>query len=172
MSDSLDPGDAFLSALGGAFLGFAAVIGVSLGGHFMGLVLHETAPAIAALSIRGFPSPGDIDISEVLFSWFGVIVGSFATWRGWPFIIFDIWLLARLRSGAGFFPTLLTLALVQPLHSLLVLDRFSSRTALELAIAFGLWIVLAIVTAALVLWWRRMSDEAPLSEPEETEPEL
>jgi len=172
MPDPLDPADAFTSAIGGAFLGFAAVIGVSLGGHFMGLVLHEIAPAIAALPTSGWPSFSGIEPGEVFFSWLAVIVGSFATWRGWPFLIFEIWLLARLRSGAEFFPTLLALAIVQPLHTLVVLDRFSSGTGLDLAIGLGLWFVLSIVTAGLVLWWRRMSDEAPPPESENIEPEL
>lgn len=172
MPDPLDPADAFTSAIGGAFLGFVAIFVMVLGGHFMGMALCGVAPAIAALPTSGLPSLSsfDFDIGGVIFSWLGVMLLSFTKWYGWPFLIFDIWLLARLRSGAGFLPTLLAFAIIQPLHTLLVVGRFAN--ALEFIIALGLWIVLAGVTTALVLWWQRVRDEAPPPESEETEPEL
>ena len=171
MPEPLDPTDAIYSAFGGVFVTFGTIMGVSLGGHVLGSALHWIAPAIAALPSAGLVAFGGSGMHPLflIVTWFATFIGSFATWFCWPFLIFDAWLILRLRCGMELFTAALVLALVQPLHSLLMAHRFQQLAGTALAVALGLWLVLGVITAGLALWWRRVSSEAPEPEPE---PEL
>ncbi|MEQ1859929.1 MAG: hypothetical protein ABMA13_08335 [Chthoniobacteraceae bacterium] len=171
MPDPLDPTHAFTSAFTGVFVSFGGVIAVSLGGHAFGSMLHEGARSIAAIPTAGWSalSAPAFHPVELIFTWIACFVGSLVTWRGWPFLLFDAWLLVRLRSGMELFQVLLLLAITQPLHSLLLTDKFSPLTAAELGVGAVLWLIASAAIAALALWWRHTSENAP--EPE-AEPEL
>lgn len=174
MPDPLDPTDAFFSAFNGSFLLFGAVLAVSLGGHVLGGQIHELAICLAAFSSSGwsaFSGFFDLDPLELVLSWFGVLMGSFATAWCWPFIGLDVWLLARLRAGSELFPILLAMALVQPVHTFVVMQRCAPLVGTELSIGCGLLVLSLITTASLMLWWRHTSDAAPDPAPD-AEPEL
>jgi hypothetical protein len=174
MSDSLDPLNAIVSGFTDSITRFLGVMAASFGGHVLGLQVHSFAPVIASIPTMGVGAFGtgfDIDLGKVVLSWFGTFLGSVAIPWCWPFLALDLWLLTRLRLTGEVFSVIVILAAVQPIHTFLVQQRFSPLNGGQVAIGMGLLVLSAIVTTALLLWWRHTSDHAPDPLPDE-EPEL
>ncbi len=159
MSDPLDPTDAFRAAI----VAYAGVIGVFIGGSALGATLWDAAQAFANVPSAGWREVEDLLKFDpiVLYSWFGVLMQSLLTWWAWLFLLAELWLVARLRSGADLFQTLFALTLIQPLHTLLIAFDQNSPTLGESIIGLLLLIGSEVAIATLILWWRRTSDAAP-----------
>jgi len=175
MPDPLDPTDAFFAAVKEGFARFGGAVAVSLGGHVLGSQAHGLATALATLPRGGWnslPAALETDAGVLFMSWLGTFIGSFAMPRAWVFLPLDAWLLARLRTAPDPFHCLLALAVVQPVHTFVVRERFAPLSGMTLAAAVGLLAGCVAVTAGLVLWWRFVAEHAPEPHAETGEMEL
>jgi hypothetical protein len=174
MPDSLDPTDVFLSGITGTWMRLGCFALVSLGGHAVGSLIHDAPTNIAAIQSSGLaalPSIVKVDPGEIALSWIGIMVGSVASFWTIPFLLLFLRLLVSLWLDGDLFKILFTLALSQPVHTFAVLHCWDKNLAgSDLALAVGLLIVVDVAIAALILWWRHTSENAP--DPPEPDPEL
>jgi hypothetical protein len=173
--DPLDPTDAFFSAFTGMWLRTLAFLAVSGGAALAGLHLHEAPALWAQLNAGGWPAvwaaAGRIDASLALV-WLGIMTHSFFIPWTLPFVLGWLALLWRLWREADLFTVLFFTGLLQALHVFIYRQSIAPLRGGELAWAVGLLLVFLPSAAALVLWWRHTSIQAPELPDREQEPEL
>jgi hypothetical protein len=159
--DPLDPIEALYSGIGRSFLTFGGFLGVSICGHVLGVQTMEIATVLATGGTGWSPLQlwENLDAVEMAGSWVSVFIESLFTLFGVPFLLLDVWLLARLRGGYEMQPVLFTLALTQPIHTAVILARGSSSTPTELILGAALLFVALTGLAFLLLWWRQVMQE-------------
>lgn len=111
------------------------------------------------------------DVIDFIWSWLGVFLLSFGSVLGYPFLLFDVWLLSRLRSGEDPLSTLFLLAMSQPIHSFMILVRGTGATSGEIILGASVLVGSLIGLGYLLQWWRRVLEERHREE-EESELEL
>jgi len=174
--DPLDPTDAFLSAFTGMWMRTFAFFGVTAGAALCGANIHEAPNLVANFGTNGLNAVWDFFRSihpGLALMWMLMMVHSLFIWWTLPFALLYIWLLAKLWRDAELFDVLFVLALVHPVHVFIYGQCTQPLTGLPLAGGVALLVVFEVVMAALILWWRRVSQNAPDLPPDENaEPEL
>lgn len=176
MSDPLDPADAFLSGATEGVKRLMAFAFVTAGAGMLGLNIHEIPNYVARIQTNGI---GSVLESFKYFQagspilWILMMLHSMMIWYLVPFSIVYISLLVSLWRGAEMFPILVGLALIHPIHAFLYAQRSSGLSGGDLVLAIGALVFCQIFLAGAILWWRHLSESAPIDEiPSETEPEL
>jgi len=171
MPDPLDPTDVIYSVFSGTIVRYAGFFGVAFGGQFVGEQIHGAPARLVALKTQGIRALFDwfeVDALMLPAQWLLTLFVSFAWWT-FPLALLIVFLFVALSRDADLSTVLLALAVVQPIASFIVQQRLSPLTGMDLSFAIGLLIVFVAATVGLVLWWRRMSNELPDTEPETDE---
>ncbi|HET6409339.1 MAG TPA: hypothetical protein VFG14_15740 [Chthoniobacteraceae bacterium] len=174
MSDPLDPMDALVGGVTDSVKRLLAFVVVTAGAAILGYNVHEIPTHLSALRTGGFSSVlaalQQFDASAPI-AWMVMMLHSLIIWYLFPMVLLYFALLVWLWKGEDMFNILLGLALLQPLHTFLYMQRSSPLVAGDLALAIGALVIAEVSLAALILWWRNVSENAPLP-PSEAEPEL
>jgi hypothetical protein len=177
MPDPLDPTDAIVSAFTDMWKRSGAFLAVSAGAAFLGWNIHNSPGVFTSFSTQGFGAILQVYESidpSLLLGWLGMMVHSlFIIWT-LPFVLLYVWLLARLWRDGDLFQVLFLLAISHSVHTFIYLQRTDPLSGTALAGAMGMLIAAEAITVGLLLWWRHVSDNAPVELPaqHEAEPEL
>jgi hypothetical protein len=176
MPDPLDPADAIISAFTDMWKRTGAFLVVTAGAAFLGWNIHNVPNVFATFGTLKFAAIRQVYESidpSLLAGWFLLMVHSlFMLWT-LPFVLFYVWLLVRLWRDGDLFQVLFFLAISHSLHVFVYLQATQPLSGGPLAGAIGMLVVAEAITAALILWWRHVSETAPeVREERDPEPEL
>lgn len=153
-----------------------AFLGVTAGAALLGARMHDAPNLLTQFNANGlqglWAAMFAVDFSMGV-SWLGMMVHSlFLLWT-FPFAILFLILLVQLWRDSDLFSVLFVLALTHSLHVFIYSQRVQPLAGTALAGAIAMLVTVELGGAALALWWRRVSEDAPEPEPPaETEPEL
>jgi hypothetical protein len=177
MPDPLDPTDAIVSAFTDIWKRCGAFLAVTAGAAFLGWNIHNAPNVIANFGTLGFGAIRQVYESidpSLAAGWFMMMAHSlFILWT-LPFALLYLWLLAKLFRDGDLFQILVLLAVAHPIHTFIYLQRVDPINGPQLAGAIGMLLFAEIVTMGLIIWWRHVSENAPLETPDHgaAEPEL
>lgn len=173
MPDSLDPTSAIFEGLTSSITRFGLFFLATGGSAALGMNIHQ----ITSLTLSANPWSSLLDmVSQATrglpLMWLKMMASSVATWWLAPFLVCWLFLAVLLWRGRDLFLVLFILVLTHSLHAFLyVFSRASYTSGQKEAICIAMLICEGSL-AALMIWWRRVSNEAPESEPTDPEPEL